>query len=177
MAVSDVGGPVIESAGHLVTLSPCHLVTFRLDGRLFGTDVLDVKEVSTPPPITPVPLAPAAVRGYVNLRGQIHLVIDLKRMLGMGTTAAGPDARLVLFKAALGDPFGVLVDRIGDIMALHPEQVEDSEGEVESEGGLISGIAKLDGELLVLVDACKLLPHVERAQRRGGQERPTEGTS
>jgi purine-binding chemotaxis protein CheW len=169
-------------------LSPCHLVTFRLDGRLFGTDVLHVKEVSTPPPITPVPLAPAAVRGYVNLRGQIHLVLDLKRMLGTGTAAPGPDARLVLFKPVLGDPFGVLVDRIGDIVALHPEQIEESEGDVGSagEGGLLSGIAKLEGELLVLVDARKLLPHVERSllpfspsplagQGRGRGERPTEG--
>jgi purine-binding chemotaxis protein CheW len=141
-------------------------VSFRLGGKLFGIDIRQVKEVSTPPPMTPVPLAPAAVRGYVNLRGHVHLVLDLNRVLGAGATELGPDTRLVLFKPALGDPFGVLVDRIGDIVSLHPDQVEAGD---EEDGGLVRGIGKLDGELLVLVDARRLLPFVERQLQEGGR--------
>jgi chemotaxis signal transduction protein len=51
--------------------------TFRLGGRLYGIRVERVQEVLKPMPLTPVPLAPAAVRGLLNLRGQIVTALDL----------------------------------------------------------------------------------------------------
>jgi purine-binding chemotaxis protein CheW len=146
--------------------------TFRLGEGLFGVLVGLVKEVSAVPPLTPVPHAPPAVLGYVNLRGQIHLALDLKRLLGLGQTTTGPDSRLVLFKPALGDPFGVAVDAIGAIVHLGAAQIEGAEpGErgagspVDNlpHGELVSGTGKLAGELLILLDARKFLPAVERA--------------
>jgi purine-binding chemotaxis protein CheW len=101
-------------------------------------------------------------------------VLDLKRMLGAGQTESGPDTRLVLFKPALGDPFGVLVDRVGDIVSLHADQVEAGD---EEDGGLVRGIGKLDGELLVLVEARRLLPFVGRQLQEGGRGQSAEGAT
>jgi chemotaxis signal transduction protein len=142
--------------------------TFRLEERLFGLDVRWVKEVAIPPPITSIAHAPNSVRGYVNLRGQIQLVIDLRCLLGMAPTPLHTDTRLVLFKPVLGDPFGVLVDRIGDIVQLRPDQIEDQKPEESGEAredNFIGGIGKLDGELLILLDTGRLLPCVERSMR------------
>ena len=69
--------------------------TFRLGERLFGVDVLAVKEVNREMTFTAVPHAPAAVRGFANLRGQIHLVLDLRQLLGLPPAVVGPDSRLV----------------------------------------------------------------------------------
>jgi purine-binding chemotaxis protein CheW len=163
------------------TLVPatCDLVlpfcTFRLGEGLFGVLVSVVKEVSSVPPLTPVPHAPPTVLGYVNLRGQIHLALDLKRLLGLGSATLSPSSRLVLFKPALGDPFGVVADEIGPIVHLSTEQIEGAEGRASEgagppganpEGGhpaLVSGTGKLAGELVILLDARKFLPAVERA--------------
>ncbi len=144
-----------------------HLVTFRLGESLFGFDVRRVQSVNTLPPLTPVPHAPPAVQGCVNLRGQIHLVLDLKVLLGMGLTEMGPLTRLVVFKPDLGDPFGVLVDRVGDVVALPADRVEgrqadEVEGRAAAHGELVAGIGKLEGELLVLLDAGRLLAAVGR---------------
>jgi purine-binding chemotaxis protein CheW len=49
--------------------------TFLLAGYLFGVPVPRVQEVIRFQPMTPVPLAPTAVRGMINLRGQIVLAI------------------------------------------------------------------------------------------------------
>jgi purine-binding chemotaxis protein CheW len=137
-----------------------HLVTFRLGASLFGFDVRLVQSVHAPPPLTPVPHAPPAVRGCVNLRGQIHLVVDLKSLLRMGSTEPGPATRLVVFKAALGDPFGVLVDRIGDVIPLPADRIEGRRAEEDEGGadhaGLVAGIGKLEEELLVVLDAGRL---------------------
>jgi purine-binding chemotaxis protein CheW len=154
----------------MTTELPQSYCTFRLGEALFGVDVRLVKEVTTLPALTPVPHTPSTVQGYVNLRGQIHLVLDLKRLLKREAMAVQPETRLVLFKPVLGDPFGVLVDRIGEIVALHPDQIEDRRSPAAETSAreppsrdLVSGIGKLDGELLVLLDARKLLPHVERS--------------
>jgi purine-binding chemotaxis protein CheW len=145
--------------------------TFRLGEGLYGFDVPLVQSVNVPPPLTPVPHAPPPVRGCVNLRGQIHLVLDLKRLLRMEGTAVGPDTRLVVFKPALGDPFGVLVDRVGDIVRLRPDEVETRRPAEVPKGvevcpldgdDLVLGVGKPSGELLTLLDARKLLQNVAR---------------
>lgn len=136
--------------------------TFRLGDALFGVDVPLVQSVNLLPPLTPLPHAPPAVAGCVNLRGQIHLVLDLQQLLRTGATDLGPDTRLVVFKPALGDPFGVLIDRVGDIVALRADQIEER-GETAEADDLVRAVGKLDGELLVILDARRLLPAVARA--------------
>lgn len=78
--------------------------TFELAGGLFGAATDTVKEITVVPPLTPVPHAPAAVRGYVNLRGHIVLVVDVNCLLRRGPAALGPDSRLVVFKPAFRTP-------------------------------------------------------------------------
>lgn len=143
--------------------------TFRLEGGLFGIDALAVKEIAVLPPITPIPHAPDAVRGCVNLRGQIVLVLDANALLRIGETAIDSATRLIVFRASMGDPFGILADRIGDIVELSDEEIEKREFDAISRENtsaspredLIAGIGKLDGELLTILDGGQLLPHVE----------------
>jgi purine-binding chemotaxis protein CheW len=148
--------------------------TFRLGGDLFGADTLVVKEVTPLPPMTPIPHAASAVRGYVNLRGQIFLVLDLNCLLGRNPTQIGVDTRLVVFRPDLGDPFGVLVDCIGDIVTLRGDQIEqhpsaalakDAEIDMRYDEELIMGIGKLDRELLSILNARQFLPCVEKSMR------------
>lgn len=148
--------------------------TFRLGGDLYGVDVLLVREVALPVTVTPVPHAPRGVLGCVNLRGQIHLALDLRVLLGRGPTTPGPEARLILFKAELGDPFGVLVEAIGAIVEVPTEQVvdhaalaevdaADAGGHGKPEDALVLGVARLRDELLLLLDARRLLTALQPA--------------
>lgn len=145
--------------------------TFQLQGGLFGIDALAVKEITVLPPLTPIPHAPGAVRGCVNLRGQIVLVSDMNCLLQTGESAIGPETRLVVFRAHLGDPFGILVDRIGNIVELCDEKIEKTaNGSLSRENAgdsspeaLVAGIGKLSDKLLTILDAGKLLPHIEAA--------------
>jgi purine-binding chemotaxis protein CheW len=147
-----------------------HCCTCRLAGRLFGFDLRSVKEVTTPATFTPIPHAPAVVHGYQNLRGHIFLVLDLRLLLGLEAAPVTPDSRLVLFKPSAGESFGVLVDQIGDIVTLNNDQIESwrpeepgaTGGDVVRATELIEGIGKLEGELLVLLAAHKLLDVVAR---------------
>src|SRR5438309_4402146 len=89
--------------------------TFRVNDRLFGVDILDVKEVTAETAHTRVAHAPEEVLGLVNIRGHIYLALDLRRLIGQPAAPVTGDSRLVLFKPSVGNAFGVMVDAISDI--------------------------------------------------------------
>jgi purine-binding chemotaxis protein CheW len=133
--------------------------TFLLDGYLFGVPVPQVQEVIRFQPMTPVPLAPGAVEGLINLRGQIVVAIDLRRRLGLGNRPAGELPMNVVVRTA-DSVVSLLADEIGDVI-----EVEESTFEAAPEtlrGAvrfLILGVHKLEGRLLHLLDtdqACQI---------------------
>lgn len=151
---------------------PQTYVTFWLRDGLFGTATDVVKEITALPPLTPIPHAPVAVRGYVNLRGHLVLAVDLNCLLLRAPATLGPESRLIVFKPGLGDAFGVLVEKIGEIVGLNAAQIEThrtgpaTSGPEPSEWPeeeLVCGVGKLDGELLSILEARRLLPCLERA--------------
>jgi purine-binding chemotaxis protein CheW len=149
---------------------------------LFGTPTQVVKEVTALPPLTPIPHAPVAVRGYVNLRGHIVLVVDLNCLFEREPTVLGPECRLIVFKPEVGESMGALVQRIGDIVELHAEQIEahhagnttgGASAAVLPEQELVVGVGKLAGELLLILDARQLRPCLTQAVARRGQASAT----
>jgi len=129
--------------------------TFLLDRYLFGVPVPQVQEVIRSQPMTPVPLAPPAVQGLINLRGQIVLAIDLRRRLSFGERAQGELPVNVVVRTPDG-AVSLLVDEIGDVI-----EVEESTFEVPPETldhsvrATIFGVYKLDGRLLHVLDKDK----------------------
>ncbi|OGQ94116.1 MAG: hypothetical protein A2521_13485 [Deltaproteobacteria bacterium RIFOXYD12_FULL_57_12] len=148
--------------------------TFYLAGRLYGVDILHVKEISSVVRFTPIYHAPREVMGFVNIRGQIHLVLDLQMLLGQEQEVeaeAGGRSLLVIFKPVVGESFGVLIDRIGDVVEIAEDEIEDrrktdeappDSGDRRNEGGnLVCGVCKLDSGLLIALNAKRFLEAVQ----------------
>jgi purine-binding chemotaxis protein CheW len=138
--------------------------TFLLSGYLFGVPVPQVQEVIRFQPMTPVPLAPPAVEGMINLRGQIVLAIDLRRRLALENRPAGELPMNVVVRTTDG-AVSLLVDEIGDVI-----EVEHSSFEAPPETlrgavrTMILGVYKLEQRLLHLLDtgkACQVSDHAE----------------
>ena len=129
--------------------------TFLLEGYLFGVPLPQVQEVIRFQPMTPVPLAPPAVEGMINLRGQIVLAIDLRRRLSLGERCAGEVPMNVVMRTADG-AVSLLVDEIGDVVEVEPSTFEAPpetlRGPVRS---MILGVHKLERKLLHLLDTQK----------------------
>ena len=61
----------MTSPTHGAMTGMCEFVTFRVNEQWLGVPVLLVQEVLLSQRLAVVPLAPAAVAGFLNLRGQI----------------------------------------------------------------------------------------------------------
>jgi purine-binding chemotaxis protein CheW len=125
--------------------------TFYLEELWFGLRVESVQEVLLAPAITPVPLAPHAIAGLVNLRGQIVTAIDLRKRLGLAERPPlAPPALLVSrHRDAL---LGLLVTRMDEV-------VEALEGglEITPLRELVAAVYKFPGRLLQVLDLDKVV--------------------
>ena len=157
------------------TAVPRSFCTFRVDGHLFGVDILDVKEVTTETTTTRIAHAPEEVLGLVNIRGHIYLALDLRRLLGMPGAQVTAESRLVLFKPTVGAAFGVVVDEISEIHRVASDKIESyvsTQDEVVaskvSRVDLISAVCRLPDELLVVLNPQRFLSVVEQDLAQSG---------
>ncbi len=129
--------------------------TFYLAEHYFGIDVLRVQEVIRAQGVTRVPLAPPVVRGLINLRGQIVTVLDLRRRFGLPDAPPDGDPVTVVVRTDDG-PVGLLVDEVGDVLVLPETAFEPAPETLRGPTReLIRGVYKLDGRLLLLLDATR----------------------
>jgi purine-binding chemotaxis protein CheW len=133
--------------------------TFFLNGTLFGVPVPQVQEVIRFQEMTRVPLAPAVVEGIINLRGQIVVAIDLRRILSLPNRPAGKLPMNVVVRVEDG-AVSLLVDEIGDVIEVGESTFEPPpETVLGAVRSMILGVHKLEGKLLHVLNtekACQI---------------------
>ena len=132
------------------------LCTFLIDGMLFGVDVMNVQEVFRYQEMTIVPLASSMVRGLINLRGQIVTAIEMRARLGLSPRPADTLPMNVVTTTADG-VVSLLVDEIGDVLEVEERVFEIPPATIGAAfRDLVPGVFKLEGKLLLLLDAEKV---------------------
>jgi len=127
--------------------------TFYLGQRCFGLDVLKVQEIVRHQPMTHVPLAHPMVRGLINLRGQIVTAIDLRCRLDLPPLADDREPVNIVVETDDG-AVSLLVDEIGDVLELTPEQFERPLATLQGPArDLVRGAYKLSDRLVVILDS------------------------
>jgi purine-binding chemotaxis protein CheW len=148
----DEGGEVEE--GEDVEYE--RITIFELGGELYGTPVLEVREVVETSGITRVPRTAEAIDGITDLRGEIAAVINPWVHLTLPEPPADWDDQLVVvFTGADGEQtIGIRIDRIVGVEPFHPDQITWREDGAELEGPnadnpLVGGVARReeDGEV------------------------------
>ncbi|HEX5561678.1 MAG TPA: chemotaxis protein CheW [Nocardioidaceae bacterium] len=128
------------------------LVTFTLEDRSFGVSVDAVQEVLRGLPRTRIPLAPSALSGLINLRGQVLTAIDLREQLGLPPRPVDLEPMLVVIRVS-GEPVALLVDSIGSVVDVAADQFEPPPDTLSGQSRqLILGAYKLSDHLLLALD-------------------------
>lgn len=145
--------------------------TFFLGEERYGIDILTVREINRQVQITPARGAPPAVRGFMNLRGQIVTVIDPAVRLGYPPREIRPTSRLVILKtnadlASLGlseletddELAGLWIDRISDVITVSADQIDPAPPDQSGVNDhLIAAVVQRNDQVIRLVDPSALL--------------------
>lgn len=139
-------------------------VTFQLDDETYGIDVMQIREVLRSAEISPVPGSPAFVLGIINLRGNVVAIIDTRSRFNLPPREMDDASRIIILEA--GDfAVGFMVDSVSEVAELQNDAIEvvpDTGGRESSR--FINGLYKRKKDLLILVDATRLLSDDEMAE-------------
>ncbi|MEQ1884265.1 MAG: chemotaxis protein CheW [Bryobacteraceae bacterium] len=131
--------------------------TFTVGDLFFGIEVLDVQEVLRHLEMTSVPLAPSVIEGLINLRGQIVTALDMRTRLGLPQRTEYETSMNMVVRSEDG-AVSLLVDEIGDVIEVQSDAFESTPDNLPAEQReLIRGIYKLDGRLLLVLSADRVL--------------------
>lgn len=133
-------------------------VTFAVGERLYGVEIVSVREIKQWSPTTALPNQPHYTRGVLNLRGTIVPVHDLRSRFGGPLTDATENHVVVI--ASIGEQsVGILVDAVSDILTVSPEDVRAiPAGAREMDLESISGLVSSNDEMIALLDLPRLFP-------------------
>jgi len=98
------------------------LCTFRIGGEDYAVDIMRVREIIQPMPITPVPRAPPFVEGVVRLRSEVVPVIDVRKRFGLPATPPGRKSKFLVVHVA-GRRMGLVVDEVCEVVRIHRSEI------------------------------------------------------
>ena len=113
--------------------------------------------------ITKLPHAPAFVDGVTNLRGKILPVINLHERFGLPSRETDKNSRIIVININ-ETAVGMIVDGVSEVLTVPEKAVEPAPSITSTvDSSFITGIAKLDGRLVILLDLNQVLSFQETA--------------
>ena len=139
----------------------CQLVGFRIGEETYGVQIGSVREIVRVPEITMVPNAPEMIEGVINLRGKIIPVMDLRKRFGSAATQSDKKNRILVVELE-NRLLGLIVSSASEVLKIPPSEIEPP-GAVfaEGESSYVTGVGKLKGRLVILLDIARLLRRPE----------------
>jgi len=137
------------------------VVGFRIGEETFGVRIGSVREIVRVPEITTVPNAQETIEGVINLRGKIIPVVDLRKRFGQVEIIADKKNRILVVELET-KLVGLIVNSASEVLKIPPSEIE-SPGSVfaDGESSYVTGVGKLKGRLIILLDIGKLLRRPE----------------
>lgn len=133
------------------------VIVFQLADKEYAIPVSYVRGIEKLLHITRVPKTPSYVKGVINLRGVVTPIIDLRERFGLTISGNEESTRIII--VSLEDmEVGFVVDSANDVLDIIASSIEPQPEVVGSfEEEYISGVAKLDKRLLILLRLDKVL--------------------
>ncbi|MGD0622041.1 MAG: chemotaxis protein CheW [Thermacetogeniaceae bacterium] len=130
-------------------------VLFRLENNIFGVPISNVQEIIKTPAITAIPNTPEFFKGVVNLRGKVIPVLGLSEKLGLRESDS-EERRTIIVNVGINTA-GIIVDAVCDVLKIAEDSIETEVNLCDTASRAISGIAKLDDRLVILLNLDQLL--------------------
>ncbi|MDR1933137.1 MAG: chemotaxis protein CheW [Spirochaetales bacterium] len=144
------------------------LVTFQLGDKLYGINIMDVKEIQRMQETRVIPNAPSFVEGIFKLRSDIIPVINLHRRFHIRKGQISEEDKLlngIIILDIDGMRLGIIIDRVSRVLTVHGGQVQPPPPIISGIGAeYIVGVVNRDDGYLILLDIRRLFNSRELQQ-------------
>ncbi len=130
------------------------MLVFEVAETLCGVQTQLVCEVQRAVTLTPVPEAGPQVLGAMNLRGQMVLVLDLRRTIGAASKPVVPSDHFLVIQCGVRR-LAIRVDRARELVHAATTEVVDS-AKVMPAAHFVAQVARVGNEFIHVIDPVEL---------------------
>lgn len=149
--MQDQRGILLESG-----TNELEIVEFEVGNNTFGINVMKVREIIQPIPITPIPNAHPHVDGIIQLRGEVLPVIDMLKVLNIPTENRHPEEKYIVTEFNQ-QKVVYRVDSVSQIHRISWEQIEKPSELYQSQYSNVIGVIKHQNIMILLLDFEKIV--------------------
>ena len=133
----------------------------RIGENLHALPIDVIEEVLPALPIETIPQCPSFVRGVVFVRGHLIPVFDAAERLGVRNHVRRTEPHIVCLRVG-SRLVGLEVDEAIDLIEI-PSSTALPIEEVNAQSGFLTGLIELDGQVIRILDAERLIAQDEAA--------------
>ncbi|MGV8145602.1 MAG: chemotaxis protein CheW [Alkaliphilus sp.] len=139
-------------------------VVFKLAGDEFAVDIMYVKEISEHREPSKVPNTPSFIDGIINYRGVVTPVVNLSKKFKQNEKEVTNSTRIII--VYMDDKqTGFIVDDASQVLTINTEDIDAAPDLITSvEQKFISGIAKVEDRMIIILDLAKVLNEKEKGE-------------
>jgi purine-binding chemotaxis protein CheW len=135
-------------------------LSVQVGAQDFALDIMSVREIRGWVQSTPLPHAPAYIKGMINLRGVVMAIVDLADRLGLPSKEPGPASVVVVVEVG-GRTFGLLVDAVNDIITVTDDMRQATPDTGNSAfKGVVDGLVTLNTRIVSIISITAIMPEI-----------------
>ncbi len=140
------------------------MLTFYLGDEVFAIDIMKVERVKEYEKTTKVPNIADYVEGIINLMGEVVPIVNLRKKFLMPDFEDKSKTKIIVVKLDNGKKIGFLVDDVKEVLNVTDDIIEEPPTHVGGMSNIkfIFGVAKLEGQMVLILDVDKVLTTEEQ---------------
>ncbi len=137
-------------------------IIFKLNQEQYGIDISRVNAIEQVLKIVRIPNAPSFIKGIINLRGVVVPVFSLREKFGLPPKTDG-ESKLIITRIGEMD-LAIEVDEVSEIQNVENINLSGKPRILAgADTDYIGSIAKVDGNLVIIIDIDNLMSDEESA--------------
>ncbi len=131
----------VKTSNRVAGAKQVEIATFFIGEHWIGVNAQWVLEAVSMDFISRVPHAPSGLKGVMKLRDTVLPVMSVHEKVGRNIKFEDEETQIVVINTSLG-PWGMIVDRLGPIPTVDPNQIDTDSAVVKRAGSYVSGLVK-----------------------------------
>jgi purine-binding chemotaxis protein CheW len=132
-------------------------IKFMVADLTFGIEITQIHQILKPQQIFKVPNTAPYIEGLLNLRGRVLTVFNLRKRFALPEKENDDNTKIIIVTM---DEFllGFIVDSVTEIVRVPDEEIEPTPPSLQGlDKRFLSGVAKVDEHVILLLDLTKVL--------------------